>query len=491
MKSGNSYARQAWYSVNLLAIGWISGIFLIFFIYPPYWALMDDASYWYLAKGGFENMNFIEWLAYFTHHDFSWGMFRPLYAIFIYGFYGSFWQSSALAYSFIFIINLSVFWIWSILFEKSLLQAFRLNSSQETKIYRTLFFIFCFLFSPNYTLFFFASLQERLVLIFGSISLLAMLNIHGGRASFLRSSALMLVGVISALLSKATALFFIPYYILWLLALGIAKRKWFYGWLAGLLCLLIVGAGLFFLSIRKGYTADYQIMTLTSNFFHGGKRFYTPFWFACAVLLIIAVYYLLRSKEVKWIDLFPLLVWPAALLSYLVIMAPWRSAINYYLIVPGGIFWTGCKLLPIFLVLLWFPERWRRIILIIVVMVSAGVSIPSMRKFVMSAKQHHITGQVVTFLKDEVDRNGKDQVLIRMPPPCLEATRSMGLFLSGSTDFVTMLDGNDLVYDPLSNSKKKLLILNGECNDIPAQFSPRKLIFKESPWEIYELADRL
>jgi len=191
-----------------IGVAWLLGVLCLFLFYPPYWALMDDHGHLINAVNHFGGLNLFQYVAHFVDGDRDWGMFRPMYAVFIYVFYGIFKSSSQLGYLFICVFNFSIFWIWALLFGRCLVIFSQDLKKNQLYFFRWLFLIFCFLFSRNYTLFFFASLQERLLLFFGSLAFLGMIRMIEMKKMTIWYLSAVLIGVILALLSKATALFF-------------------------------------------------------------------------------------------------------------------------------------------------------------------------------------------------------------------------------------------------------------------------------------------
>ncbi len=468
--------------VKFLAALWFVGVLSVFIFYPPYWALMDDASHLNEASAGFFKLPLTWWVSHFVKDDFGWGMFRPMYAVFIYLFYGPFSNSPALGYFVLALVNFSIFWIWALLFERSL-KCWKPDLKPNSfVIYRYLFFIFCFLFSPNFTLFFFASLQERLVLLFGALAFYGMLELTQNNINW-KSIFCVITGVLLALFSKASALFLILPIFLWLLILCMSEEKPIFLWVSLVLICLGIGFGYFFLSIRTGYTSDYKLSLIFSHFFHGGKRFTTPFWFAFATIGVgFFDWRVGKTNDVKKLTAF--LSWPLLLLCYLIIMVPWRAAINYYLITPGGMFWTGCKILLCFYLATLFAKKFKYTLLIII-LISFGVSIPSAKKFIDSARDHHIAQEAVQFLRNDFQENGTDRLVARMSYPCIEASDAMSFFV-GEPKLIQVLEtGNSFPREP---GKRRLLIVSPECSEIPGGFNSYREIFKHGSWRIYESA---
>jgi len=253
-------------TIKMLTVVWFLSVLAVLCLYPPFWALMDDAGHVQKAIGGFEGKTFWQWVSSVIQGDFGWGMFRPIYDVFIYVFYSAFWRSSRLAYLVIYFINVAIFWFWSVLFRK-IAEPVLLANKQNAKTYQWLFLALCFLFTPHFNLIFFASLQERFVLLFGAFAFLGVFNMEEKNGMSVSSILYLIGGILLSLLSKATALFLIIPLVLWLLILWNRERKLGFLWLSVILIFIEVGFGLFFLSIRGGYTHQYRLGSIFSLFF--------------------------------------------------------------------------------------------------------------------------------------------------------------------------------------------------------------------------------
>src|SRR5436190_1738546 len=137
---------------KLLSLTWLAANSLLYLIYPPYWAFMDDVG----------NLDYVRqwahsgWLAgirSYVQHDLAvWGMFRPLYPFFIALFYTPFQHHPGFGYSVLALLMFGLWWVCALLFES-------LTETRETGG-RWWFFLAGCLFTPNFNLLLFASLQE-------------------------------------------------------------------------------------------------------------------------------------------------------------------------------------------------------------------------------------------------------------------------------------------------------------------------------------------
>lgn len=473
------------YALRWLAFIWSFGVFLVLVILPPEWALMDDVGIHQLALDNFDGKNFWQYLSEFVWGDFGWGMFRPMYAAYSYVFYGAFCRSSQAAYLFLYLINTCIFWIWSQLFSKCI--ECSESDLKRIKIYQTLFFILCFLFVPHQNLFFFGSLQERLIICFGSIAFWSVIEMNRTGQVRAGTIAALLAGGLLALLSKATALFLIPPLTLWLLWLGISNRKYKTNFFctALLAAALGIGFGYLFLRIRTGYTSSYQINSLAhfvsvmsprTSLFLGVGSF-------CLILLVVARIVLRGARSAN--QLFPMIVWPLGLISYLIILIPWGKSAGYHFI-PAGVFLIG-SVLSVHHQFFSRKNVWifhlSITAFIVFVLIASGFS---MKKFIKEARQHYGLRKVVAFLSAELTQSERP-IAIRMPEPCLEASFHMNSLLNRS-NFVFMLkDNNDSFLVESEEKLRKFLVTNKECRSVPSSVKVQSILFQYPPWFIYEV----
>jgi len=153
---------------------------------------------------------------------------------------------------------------------------------------------------------------------------------------------------LGAVLSNATAVFLIFPVVIWLFVLFAEHREFRFLIAALLITVLSILACLFFLSIRGSYAGDYQPGQLFARWHYAGRRFNTPLIFAMVTTLGIFARWVSFELLRQGSRLCFLLVWHSFLLAFLFFMLPRKFVINYYLIVPGGMFWTGCKVMICF-----------------------------------------------------------------------------------------------------------------------------------------------
>lgn len=461
------------------------GLLSVYLFLPPYWALMDDWGQINSAAQQFEGKNLVQYLAEFVRGDFGWGMFRPVYGLFIYLFYGTFWKSSQLAYLFIYALNLGIFWAWGTLFEKTIYLFTPNIEKPRAGIFKWFFFIFCFLFSPNYTIFFFASLQERLILIFGAAAYYGMLKLAENDQTVRPGAIWLFAGTAFCLMSKASAIFLVPPFAVWLAILFWQKREIKFARL--FLGIIALGAafayGLY--SIRKGYTDQYLVSAMWDHWVQFGGRLHRPL-LTCLIAAAFTIFCWIRLDTQRCVArLYSFLFWPLTMFCFALVMLPWRSVVNYYLIVPGGMFLTGCKLMICFSVwLLLAPEK-RKWLIAVLLIICAVTSIPCARKVWKNARQHHGTGEVVQFLKQEFTQDELGNSVIWMPRPCIEASAAMSQFLR-QPNLVRVLSNNDAFPAAEAGIARSFLMINGECSEIPKNFQKSREVFSYHPWYIYQ-----
>lgn len=481
--------RNSDFSVELRLIVFIAclfaaGLSYLFFIWPPFWALMDDGTLVASAQNHFSGKDFYHFVFDSTITDMrGWGLFRPVYYSYIYLFYGYFRSSSIFAYVFIFILTTTTFWMWALLFEKCMAQVWKNASENHLMFFRWLFFLLCFLFTPHYNLLFFSSLQERFVLLFDALAFWGLLSMAGHKRAHPIFTSALIAGSFLAFFSKLTFVFQMPLLTLWLFILWRDMRKQCFLILCVIMLVLTFSFILFSLSIRTGYTSGYQLASIGQVFWSIGPRFHFLFWFSVVSFLIFLWHWFRISSDRKFSDLMRYIFWPLSVISYLMVLLPWGTVAGHYMALTG-IFIIGNTLCLVGVLTQLVPSTpFKRIVILIVLLMP--LTWFAMKKLVKEFRQHHGTGLVVNFLKDESNQS-EIPVIVRMPPPCLEASDHMNLYI-GKPGFVRML--SERSDDPFWHhdvAARKLLVINKECTEIPSRFSIKAQLFQFAPWHVYE-----
>ncbi|GEM_PF-3874316 len=476
-----------------LLLVWLAYVAGLLTVRPPYWALMDDHGL--LAEIGKTKDGFFPWMADFIKGHLGWGMFRPMYGVFIYFFYNIFQRSSFLGYFFLYFVNILIFSIWS----KGFARCFRhkIPAKSDETVWRVLFVILCFHYIRNNNLFYFASLQERGAIFFVGIAILLTANLSKKPLVFLKwmgASGLVLALLSLAFLSKATAVVFVLLFALWFLVKGFDDRenRVLYGITTLAFILVFVFTMIFFYSIRTGYSASYQTNFVLRELSDSGSKFYRIT--ALALLTMgLTLFNRFRFKDGRReagdgaAALFQELFWPLGMIAYTCIMLPWQGFLNYYLIIPVGMFSVGTKLIL-------FNESARLIgrfkKLPYGLFFIAGIALTSitpMWKFYQKAIHHHGTGRAVAYLNDRFQTEG-EQLTVRVAENCEETATAMSNFLGKPGATPMAMSGDSFYSTPPRAGEKKLLVTHRECREFPEIFSPRKEVFRYGEWVIYEQA---
>ncbi len=474
---------------GLLAF-WLSYVAGLLTLCPPYWALMDDHGL--LAGIGKTKEGFFLWIADFVKGYRDWGMFRPMYGVFIYFFYTIFQHSSFLAYLFIFFVNGLIFSIWSEGFVRCL--RYKIPEKSDQAVWRILFVILCFHYIRNNNLFYFASLQERGVIFFVGIAILSMANLPEKYLGFLKwmgRAGLVLALLSLAFLSKAPAVVFVLLFTLWFLAKGYDDRNNQIPYIITALSFVLafVFTTLFFYSIRTGYSAGYQANFIFKELSDSGSKFYRIMVLAL-LTMGLTLFNRFRFKGGRGESggataLFQELFWPLGMIAYTVLMLPWQGFLNYYLIIPVGMFSVGTKLI-LFNEITRLLNRWKKLPYgLFFIFGIAVTSITPMWKFYQKAIHHHGTGKAVEYLMERIEKDGEG-LTIRVAENCEETASALGNFLN-KPGLTPMARSDDPFYkDPPVPGEKKLLVTHRECPEFPETFAPTKVVFRYGEWVIYE-----
>lgn len=454
---------------RVVGLLWLTGILLFAFIKPPFWALMDDATNLsYIDEVKIEGKSLSQFTDEYMLRDRQvWGMFRPVYPAYVYVFYGAFKNHSGLAYGLNFLLVLGMLFGWAALFSKLVWR--------EGK---WLFFAWACAFTPHYNFLFFASLQEKLMLM-GGLGLFGSLWASENKSkSVYLFTFTAILSLAFAFLSKATTLFMSVPVFFWLLVLTKRDGKRILPlWLT--LIPIFIGSALFFSSIRGMYSSFYNTSNLVSKFIHMGPRFHVPVFFGLAGLVGVVIDWIKQSPpERNLINQFHLAFWPLGLLSYMAIMLPWKSGVGYYLLAPTGVFWMGTIIILYKII----KERVHPQVSILMILLLVLVSGFSAQKFAAWALQHHHARDVVQFIQNEMGP-ADNQTVIAMPEPCQEARFALSYFIGNGYE-IHLAHGNQ--FPAVLEGTRKILIKDKYCDGSVGGFSPDKILLSKPPWYIYE-----
>jgi hypothetical protein len=295
---------------------------------PLTWGLMDDHQNLEWIRGPWRSMSLGQVLQ--EHSRIYW--FRPVYAFFVYVAYGLFQDHPKIFYvvNFFFVLGCCLPWAW--LLGRHLSKDFRRDGM--------FLFAFClFAWTSMSTLILFLSLQEKFIILLGGIAFLC------GDVSVSRSPSripfwgLIAIGVSAlslALLTKPTALSFVPWLCLALLfAPELPRRR-----KAASMALLLLPVAIMvvvFLRLSDGYSQRYW-----SDW---GKKLISLQVRVYAFLLLglatagILIYRQWREGSLLS-RLSPALAWPVTLLAYLALQIPW--GLFSYNWTPAMVLASGC-----------------------------------------------------------------------------------------------------------------------------------------------------
>lgn len=481
-----SESRITW----ILLVMWVFYVGLLISFIPPYWAQMDDPTFINM-KPVFTELGLGGWIKHFVKQDFTWGMFRPVFAIFIYAFYGFFGHSNRLAYIAVYLMNLAIFCIWARAFVRCLISSSAKVNLQNRLTWFSLFVILCFHFLRNYHLFYFSILQERLVLLFIGLAIHCLLNMEESwpnsvlRWPFLLGS----IGCVAlAFLSKAPAVSFCLLFSFWLASSGMANPKMRkLCWLGAIVFLIVfIFATVYFSSIRQGYTAAFQKEWVTEHLLDPQSKFYKVSALSMSAICFVLIDFSL-TRERDWCLLVRKLIWPLGMIVYMTIMLPWKNFLDSHLIIPVGIFGVGTKLI-ILRYSVPLLNRWKTLpYAMIFILVTGITSFTPMRKFYQMAIHHHGTQKVLTYLENRIAES-TDRLVVRMPDNCSEASWALSTFLH-KPGFIQQAGDGDPFYISASNNvgETRLLVCNRECKKFPESFAPYREVLCFGEWRVLEM----
>lgn len=273
--------------------------------FQPYWGLMDDARMAFGLVPEIDEFGLWSTVKKFTEEDLVWGMFRPLYPIMGYFLYK---PGTVFSPTVTFLFN-AVFTLFVVG-----LNAFTFGRILKISPWRIALVAASFFYA--YDLFQHPSLQEKLVLLFGPLLVLACWS---QRSATVSGIALIFFISVLGTLSKASIAVFIPMAFVAYLSrhreevLKLSPRIFFF---ATILAAIFVVEVAFLAWVSKGgmYTSQYSLGKIIPNIQRlDGAMFLT----LIAIGVVSALW--VRFWRDRWEALIPAL----GILAFLVVFLPW------------------------------------------------------------------------------------------------------------------------------------------------------------------------
>lgn len=305
-------------------------IFFVIVWGGKYFALMDDAHFLVQARSYFDKGLFSYVIDYCWSDVNNWGMFRPILPIYIFILYNLFQDAPTLLYVFNYFYFIITIFIWA----EVIYNFVRLNFTNLKRL-QIYFFVFTLTiaFKDNNFIFRYASLQEKIALLFIALALLIIV-----KKLILKQldTVKVLLGTIFlmhlAVLSRSTVIFILLTCIFLFTILSIynpAHRKKLL--IANIfLFLSFILYSILFLSIRKSYTQNYSLTpTHVFNLILKANMLFYLFALISVVGTVIVIFKYFTTRNYLWLIQ---LIWPFSCLLFQVLIIPW--AFRYWYITP-------------------------------------------------------------------------------------------------------------------------------------------------------------
>jgi len=450
-----------------LVVGWLAFQAITFLYQPPYWSMMDDVNNRSIVMAVQPSDNWIDVFHQYNERDRNiWGMYRPVYPIYIFSFYSIFADHPEWGYTALAIVLTLLVLGWARLFSTTA------QTASSFWIYAWLTLIF----TPNFNLYFFSSLQEKFIWA-GGLGLLWTIartaqNNPLKPFKFALFGVLIMISCFLGFLGKATFLYIGLPAGIWLLWEAIRKPHLFRWLLFMETALIFVGFAVYFMSIRTAYSSGYDLGRLLPSLLNPSLRdlFLWSFVPAGLAAAIFPDWTALRNITPSWN--IARLIWPLGYAAFILIMLPWKGGISAYYITGGSPFAIGC----VSLVFLYILQSWpSRILRGMVIALSLVVTVASGKEFYRRLSTQHGTQQLVRWIQNEAQ--GKPASTFAIPVPCYETRGSLGMLSSVP---LSQVEGNY----PAPGPEYTFLITHRDC-PIRTGITSSEKVFEHGDWAVY------
>ncbi len=455
--------------------GFCLAIIAAYLFYQPSWGVMDDWGYRNLSLRMWQSAHPFQMFLDELKNDFISQKMRPIYIVYSMIFYKVFAHHPTLFYIVHFLLLMSFFPLWGLIF-------YKIFNSQEEIQRETVYFypLSFFIFTPFWNNFMYLSLQEKFLFIFGGASIYCFVMARISKTAQLKNYIFTGIFAFLALMSKPTGIFLLVVYMGYsALSLSFNPEKSKKDWFWGSACLLT--AVIYFFVVKLivqpgGYSRRY-VDNLTPMKILGQLFVSSIFIKALVVLAIVflVVYIVLaRKKKISFLSV----LMPVGLLSYLLILAPW-GLINYFLS-PATPFIFG-MLFPVYgwiknqlrsYKLTWIPPA---VLFVMIIFVVGQVIFPRI---------HYLADIKNAELKIAEIHRSHSGITFYFPPPFMETHKTL-----------QEITGADIGYFPEGVLRgealglgENYLIFNSQCRAIElSDVEVGPIIYQNKTWRIYSI----
>lgn len=457
------------FSFFVVSICWI------IFYYAPSWGLMDDCGN--LTRDSFvwQNNNPLGVMWDLSLQDLKWGMFRPVYFFWASISYHLLKDLPTIFYFLVAVFNLFTIILWGIIFA-------RIFSREKTEnsFWIFIFPLLFFVFTPFWNIFMYLSLQQKFILFFNALAILALLKAY--ETNCLKFIYLYFALFLLSLLShpEATHLAIVTT-IIFLVDLAVTKinkRVSLVGFSMNLFFIFLYLIFTFTVQFKGSYVSRYEarfnINSIVSSIMHASVVIKILISLAL-INLCLQIFVLFKPKNHSIKQLF-ILIFPLGLLGCGLILAP-VGFITYHLSIFTpfiiGIFGWFYYFIAKNIV----QAKYLAAFVIIFLSLLSVFYIFAPRISKISDIKY-----TVNFIKSANSRHPSNFLL---PPPCEEATPSLG-YLSGAD--ATYLEKGVLQDCYLKSGFNNYLVLRDECSQVNLEdVKIDTLAYQNNTWKIYSV----
>lgn len=312
------WARRLGWALGILVLGYLA---LIVWMHPWY-GVADDGTHLYtcdvVRERGFWNSLLLS-----VQGDLSWGMFRPLYYLYVKVVYCATDGHPTALYLINALISLAS--ALAVGFA-----AFRIAPviTWSKKLYLAIFLLITLSIYRFHDSFFIAAMQEKLVLFAGALALYVLAK-SGGKRRLFWDCLLIALCLLIGFSTKAQFLLFLPGIFLLVLANGLDRRDAAF-YIRVLFCgfMILVGmAAVKWIASQGSYTGGYSFAKLIENLF---TRQGILLWGLGLLSLGLEIWFAIREGK-GWSGVFRAMIPASMILSFVAIMAPWSLGDSYLL----------------------------------------------------------------------------------------------------------------------------------------------------------------
>lgn len=447
-----------------------------FVYHDPSWGFMDDVQHLGRANTVFNSDSMVNGFKEIISSDLSWGMFRPVYYVWVVFIY-HIWKDSPLTiYVLIALFNLATLALWGYLLH------FLFSAKKEDRWAHIFIFPLTFLvFTPLWNNFIYISVQQKFIVTLSALAILCFFQSYRTK-----KKGYILLSVLWILLSigiHPEGIFLAMAFIGCIIVHALIKRKIGILAILNFLAYLSLFLTYFIFSLkvqmRGGYTARYKENINIEGIFNSilsASPAVKGMVLIAVIAVIIACFRALMKKED---DLQEHVILPLSLISYIFILTPWGFP-NYHLstLAPFvmGIFFPAYIALNKRSKILYYLNN--AVIIFMAFVACAYIGIPRIERMAEKKK-------VVQFLQENNKLSSEN--LYFLSPPLYEATYALNRFTDANTVYLSqpVFSSKDI-----HRNKNNYLIFSDESGPLSLEgVRIKEEIYASNTWRICKVIE--